>query len=328
MPPAFQVQKGRVVCLITAEAVAADFEALRRSPSSLLPPSQDPLHNDSPCPRPLGVFSARRGCCGALGPKRFHWRGRTRVSTAHHASAETRLRDYREGRDARLDKAVRRLGCSLYNALRLNSALQSAVHFRPVVARDLADLCQAQRCLDFCAGWGDRLAGFLASASVRSVHLVEPRGDAVRAYRKQAKAVAHDKRVVVHRGAAEDVLPRLRGRFDLVLSSPPYFDLEIYDASDPRQVSQRYGSTEEYLQRFLVPVARRCLELLSPGGLLCVNVADNPRKKVVFCQAFLDAMEPGARLLGTFCYETRRNPADRRLEGLHGEPIYVFAPGP
>ena len=329
MSPAFEIVLGHVRCLIEEEDIRRDFELLRRRPSSLAAPpvAEAILHSGSPCPRLLGIFAATGYVHGALGPKRFHWQCRLRVSTPHHASAEKRLLDYREGRDARLDKAVRRLGCSLFDALRLNSALQSAVHFRPIVARDLAEMYQARRCLDFSAGWGDRLAGFLASSCVRTIHLVEPRADAAPGYEQQVHAVPHDKVVVVHRGAAEDVLPELGGPFDLVLSSPPYFNLEIYDADDPQQVSQRYASTAEYLEGFLIPVARRSVELLAPGGVLCVNVADNARCGVVFCAAFLEAMRGHARLVGTYCYATRRNPGSRNRDDLHGEPIYVFAAG-
>jgi hypothetical protein len=298
------VREGRYHCLLTEADVLRDFANLRKAKSSLAD----------------GVLSASN-CVGSRCSAYYHWPDMIRAS-ASKPSAQRVLERINEGRwDP--SGAVRRLG-SLTKAVYLNSALQSVTNFRALAARDVALAVGAKRCLDFCGGWGNRLVGFLA-AGAEVVELVEPRASACEAYRRQHALLGGDARLTVHQGAAEDVLPTLEGPYDLVMTSPPYMSLEIYD-DGPQQVSQRYGDAESYVEGFLVPCCLRALELLAPEGLLVVNVADNARRGVVFCARFLREMRARVAFVGTLLYETRCNPAHQR--GPKGEPCYVFARSP
>jgi hypothetical protein len=330
----------RVRCNLTRDRVLRDFAALSEAPETvLLAPTWQHLHCDAPCPRPLGTLPAtqQRGKWLSV---LFHWRLRLKASSVHRKSAEEMLRAWRRD-PAPLLRAQRRLGCSLYVAMRLNSALQSVVHFRPAAAAAVAVALGAEACLDFSAGWGDRLTGFLAAPSVRRIELIEPRADACAAYWKQKAFVrgggGDGCELAVHCGAAEDVLPELRRRgrtFDLIMSSPPYFNLETYDDGHLDQVSERYRTCDAYLAGFLLPVTLHGLAMLSPRGVLAVNVADNPARGVRYCDDYLKAVRSlirgtGFCLVGTLAYETRSNPAalssGAGADCIKAEPVYVFA---
>src|SRR5215213_5801250 len=60
---------------------------------------------------------------------------------------------------------------------------------------------------------------------------------------------------------------------DLVVTSPPYFDLVDYEGAD---VKAQLGNLDDYTQFLdeLDKVWRRCFELLTPGGRMCVVVGD------------------------------------------------------
>ena len=63
-------------------------------------------------------------------------------------------------------------------------------------------------------------------------------------------------------------------KFDLMFSSPPYFDLEIYENNDKQSID-RFSSLENWLENFLKVCMRKILSLLRPGGIMALNI-DNP----------------------------------------------------
>ena len=335
MSPSFDIEDFVICCLLTEAEAKRDFESLQRATTEPCRGTEwDSLMSGAPAPNPLGIFKSTSHW-GKRFSAFFHWHLRLKASSSHRRSAEEMLLKWAGGSDS-IPKAMQRMSCSAYEALRLNSALQSVVHFRPSVAKELACRFQAKTCLDFSGGWGDRLTGFLAAPSVQIIDIVEPRKAAAFSYRRQHELSGSSAALRVFTGAAEDLLPTMDGVYDLILSSPPYFKLETYDTPFSEgydmQVSQRYHSTEEYLDRFLLPVTLSCLQKLSPVGVLCINLSDNASKKVVICQAFLtkvlDAMSTNFTFVGTFCYQAATNPANRsKLSAgstVKGEPIYLF----
>ena len=330
--PGFEVRDFTVHCCITPDQAARDFELLCNFDRFLRPVGDDVWPEAGPLIlHPLGVF--RQGCHhGKRFTSFFQWRHRLAVETTHNRSAVKVLESWRAG-GVTIPNAMERLGCSPYDALKYSSALQSCVHFRAGVALVLAEMFGAECCLDPCAGWGDRLTGWCAAPTVRSIDLIEPRRAAALDYKRQflaAQALGSAvERLEVHIAAAEDRLPTLDGSWDLILTSPPYFNLEIYDRdgeNEALQVSSRYSSPEAYLNGFLVPLAHACLARLSPMGVFCLNITDNERSGLVITRAFLAQMHvPGFVFIGTFAYELPTNPALRSAIFLRkSEPIYVF----
>jgi tRNA1(Val) A37 N6-methylase TrmN6 len=63
-------------------------------------------------------------------------------------------------------------------------------------------------------------------------------------------------------------------QFDLMFSSPPYFDLEIYEDT-PGQSIKKFNNLENWLENFLKVSMIKIFSLLRPGGILALNI-DNP----------------------------------------------------
>ena len=230
--------------------------------------------------------------------ERFHFADRRLVRTARAVSAAEAWRDHPRAvatravvhalvGDHRQPERHKRAGLGqreLWAALRERSALRSAGHWPAPVARDLVLWTGAQDALDWCGGWGDRLAGFLtAGAVLRRATVIEPRASACAAFNEQVRLAAavldRVPRVDIMCAAAERALPRMRAAsFDLVLTSMPYADLEVYadrGRGGAPCVSDTFGSSvAAFVAGFLRPCVRHSVRLLRRGGWLCLNVAD------------------------------------------------------
>ena len=76
--------------------------------------------------------------------------------------------------------------------------------------------------------------------------------------------------MVLHQDIAENVLPTLERKYDLALTSPPYYNLEKY--SDEANQSHHYGTYEDWVEKFLKPVVHGVLDKLVEGGRSCWSV--------------------------------------------------------
>lgn len=75
--------------------------------------------------------------------------------------------------------------------------------------------------------------------------------------------------------------------FDLVFTSPPYFNTERY-FDTPGQCWRDYPKREEWERRYLVPTAKTAKGVLRPGGRLVLNVKND-------ADAWTAAVGPGVR---------------------------------
>jgi SAM-dependent methyltransferase len=147
-------------------------------------------------------------------------------------------------------------------------------NFRPTVARALylRYSREGARILDFAAGFGGRLLGALTLR--RSYLGIDPDPRQVRGMRRMIKKLAPlaAGTATIHQGCAETLLPELPARsFDVVFSSPPYYDTEPYDQS-PKQSFRRYASYALWRDAFLKVVIRESCRVLEPGGYLMLNL--------------------------------------------------------
>ena len=112
--------------------------------------------------------------------------------------------------------------------------------FKPNAAKALYDYFDVKNVLDFSAGWGDRLAGFYASLNTELYVGLDPRVENHPIYHKQAQyydklltMFENQKKVFFHDSPAEDFdYSEYNDTFDIVFTSPPYFNVERYSYDD------------------------------------------------------------------------------------------------
>ena len=168
---------------------------------------------------------------------------------------------------------------SLRRILKSFSNTVGVSNFRPTVAAAVISRYSPARgrVLDFAAGYGGRLLG--AQVTERAYYGIDPSIRQVRGLCKMASLCGRTggaPRPIIRRGAAESLLAGLTSAtFDLVFSSPPYFDREKYGA-EREQSFVRYQTMGEWREGFLLPVIHESARLLKPGGYLVLNVCKKP----------------------------------------------------
>jgi SAM-dependent methyltransferase len=199
-------------------------------------------------------------------------------------------------------------------------------NFRPLVARTVIERFSPRegRILDFCAGYGGRLLGSLSLP--RHYVGIDASMKQVTGSRKMCRALQRlaPGSAELHQGCAEDLLPRIEAdSFDLVFSSPPFFDLERY-GSEGGQSWVRYSVYEDWKQRFLGVVVREAYRILRPGGAFVVNIAD--RRRLPLRADLLALAAPLFRHSKLIPMIMHARPMQRALgiETFRTEPIFVF----
>lgn len=230
------------------------------------------------------------------------------------------------------------------DSTRLRSALSLrgyiASQFRPSAAKALYDKYKPETVLDFSSGWGDRLAGFYAANNTRTYYGFDPNINLIDGYAEQQttyQKLVSCKAAFMYNQPAEEAY--FGGGYDLVFTSPPYFDTERYTQED-NQSWKRYkgvvknadnteGVPQKWLDNFLLPVVEEAWNGLNIDGILAINIADvyGHHVRTLMCDPmnnFISGLE-GAEFQGGLGYRMAKRPnsaADKT--GIFVEPIWVW----
>jgi hypothetical protein len=236
-------------------------------------------------------------------------------------------------------KAIRKFGEVTDYSLRHGQygVLKGACNlFHANLARSLIHLFGGTRVLDPCAGWGDRLIGAMASPGVTRYLAFDPNTALVKGHTEMiqmfsSRAPGKGVYNVVCAPFEHGIIPEqdlpytetnqgkgerdhvgkeeksgmIRGGFDLILTSPPYFDLEIYeDVSSSSSLSSSMSVTtgkEEVIEKGLnqsivtsgskglnpwltdwyFPMMSKAWAALVPGGHMAIYINDHEVKEEV-----------------------------------------------
>lgn len=231
------------------------------------------------------------------------------------------------------------------NRLRQAMSLRNyiASQFKPSAAKALYTHFNSRHVLDFCAGWGDRLAGFSACENTISYTGVDPNARLHPNYNKQVKLYKTDKDYTFYEACAEDMM--YLDTFDTAFTSPPYLDIERYTQEENQswkkyKYSKAKGSSN-WQESFLQTAIRLVWDALESGGTLAVNIADvyGHHEWQQLCDPMNDfiATLPNAEYQGGMGYRMAKRPNslvdEWKVEGqtekptigkVYVEPIWVW----
>jgi len=208
------------------------------------------------------------------------------------------------------DRTFKRVGKLYVSEIRRNLAFFGnaplPTMYRPLLTKAIVQKYNAKTVLDPCVGWGGRLLGCLASGV--SFAGIEPYTKTYSGLKKIADVFGKETHVVLYNEGAETVLPRLSETFDMVLTSPPYFDLEVYGDEETQSI-KRFPTWDAWLDGFLDPVIRECLRCLKTDGVSAWSVKNMGtrkleaevkaiHKKYGFCCVATEGMKAPARNRG------------------------------
>jgi hypothetical protein len=150
----------------------------------------------------------------------------------------------------------------LIRQLGFTCGMSKVTVYRPLLTKRIVQFFNASNVLDVCVGWGGRMLGACCVNGCQYTG-IEPQSLTF----AKLNAMKQDldlSGATLHHGKAETILPSLNRSYDLALTSPPYYNLEIY--SDENTQSHFYGSYEQWVQSFLKPVILGVLSKLIDGG--------------------------------------------------------------
>jgi hypothetical protein len=177
--------------------------------------------------------------------------------------------------EANLEKAIR-LNVSMHStpykseirrSLVLSGGLSNVTKYRAGLSKHIVKKFGATRVLDPCIGWGGRMIGSLAAGAEYTGFEPDPQTFVgLCGILKDIERPADISQV-----PAEVGLPRLKtSSYDLVLTSPPYYNLELYTAGD--QSTNHYSDWDTWTRDWLRVVIHECIRCLRPDGKSCWSV--------------------------------------------------------
>lgn len=163
--------------------------------------------------------------------------------------------------------------------------------FPPMWAKTAIKYCFNDRLtlsmLDFSCGFGGRLIGGYAS-SVSKYWGIDPLQanidshiDINKIIQKHAslKGIVFESNFI--KGTAEDVLPSIDTKFDIILTSPPYFNKEHY-GKDDSQCYIKHKTYGEWKEKWMDKILRLSFDRLNPNGAMIVFASNYDKYNVGF----------------------------------------------
>lgn len=182
--------------------------------------------------------------------------------------------------------------------------------FKSVLVVIFVKLFNAKSILDFSSGWGDRLIGAMAS-DVEYVG-IDPNECLHPNYQKMIKFFGKSpKKYLLIRDRIETVkLPKRK--YDLVFTSPPYFDLESYSKND-----MYLDNEKDWFDKFLKIALKKCFDVLQKNGHMTININQKNRNQhyIEWMLKFMETLD-NCQYLGVISYLT--------LKSSNPQPFFIW----
>ena len=152
--------------------------------------------------------------------------------------------------------------------------------FRPAILKHMIDfLFQGKKdisILDPCMGWGDRLIACLASKKISEYYGTDPNEKLLSGYKKIVEEFNVNKLVDINTVPFEEL--EIQKSFDLVFTSPPYYDVETY-SDDEYQSIVKFKTEKEWFEGFLVTLLEK--PKLNKGGYIVLYISEHRRHSYI-----------------------------------------------
>lgn len=156
-------------------------------------------------------------------------------------------------------------------AVYMAAGLPNSSFYRPHLARQAIALKGSGRILfDPCAGWGGRLLGTISQGW--KYIACEPNPETFENLQRMISFLRkHFDIPPIELSEIQAENYEYAEKHDIVLTSPPYFDLEVY-TKDDQQSYNKFGTYESWMENWLEPLVNNSLDNLQTGGMSCWNV--------------------------------------------------------
>ena len=158
----------------------------------------------------------------------------------------------------------------------MSNPISNVTKYRALTTKAIVQYFGAKRVLDPCIGWGGRMLGTLAAGDDTLYAGCEPDTNTAANLRKILTEgdlpQTSKSRVILLELPAEKGISQFKKmeKFDMILTSPPYFNLEIYTSGEQSTLS--YTTWEEWSEKWLKTLILSYLSCLKSNGVSCWNV--------------------------------------------------------
>jgi hypothetical protein len=150
--------------------------------------------------------------------------------------------------------------------------------FKPLTAMKIYAHFKPQHVLDPCMGWGGRLVGAVAANVPRytgidlNVNLKEPYKNMI----EKLNELTFEQSNITAIFCDAVTFDYSKLNYDMILTSPPYFNIEQYSGSDTR-------TKKEWKEEFYRPLFEMVYKYLLEGGVMCINL-----NEIIYETIFID----------------------------------------
>ena len=148
--------------------------------------------------------------------------------------------------------------------------------YRPHLAKMINDYYKPKVVLDPCCGWGGRLLGTVAAG--HQYIGFEPNTETYKNLNKLIEFLHIEDKVQIYCDGAENI-DKYNIKADLILTSPPYFNKEIY-CDEQTQSITNFKTYEDWRDNWLFLVIKKSINCLSENGISCWNVSPEMQNDV------------------------------------------------
>jgi tRNA1(Val) A37 N6-methylase TrmN6 len=150
--------------------------------------------------------------------------------------------------------------------------------FRPHLAKTIVSSYPGETVLDPCAGWGGRMLGTVAAG--KKYIAFEPNLETYNKLIELAEFLDIKNQIEIYNVGSEHMNSYLTKKVDIILTSPPYFNLEIY-SDGKAQSENQYSSYESWRDGWMETVITTAISNLNDSGVSCWNVHNVGKMKMI-----------------------------------------------
>ena len=175
----------------------------------------------------------------------------------------------------RRDKCPYPSPTDVYECHRINNG--AIVPFKASTAKYLYKRFNATSVLDPTMGWGGRMLG-ATSLGINYIGF-DTNIDLRPGYENMIEELnLENVKLFWETSLNEEIIKTLD--YDMVLTSPPYVNLELYQHMTP------WETEEQFYKEFLIPLMNLCMKYLKPGGHNCWNMSPKMYKQLTETYGF------------------------------------------
>jgi hypothetical protein len=195
--------------------------------------------------------------------------------------------------------------------------------YSPIMTKSIVKELNCKTVFDPCIGWGGRMVGTTCLGEDYHYTGCEPFTKTFKGLEEIVKDLGNEKQVTLYNSAVETILEELNDqRFDMCLTSPPYFDLEVYSHEDTQSI-KNYKTYEEWLNGFIKPIIEFVCKNVDKYSCWSVKNIKTDKKYNLLDDVIKIHGENGWKLDRQF--SIKKNTAKNKT--TDGDVTYVFVKG-